>query len=67
MNMSLARTDPRSSDGFELALLVAQICCRTGRPAATRKIKKRVLAIRLEIGGALSPKVSLDLRAAEWP
>jgi hypothetical protein len=31
------------------------------------KIKKRVLAIRLEIGGALSPKVSLDLRAAEWP
>src|SRR4029079_11332529 len=32
-----------------------------------RKIKKRVLATRFEIGGALSSKINLDLRTSEWP
>src|SRR6185369_13513353 len=32
-----------------------------------RKIKKRVLTTCFEIGGALSPKINLDLRTAEWP
>src|SRR5262249_13309363 len=31
------------------------------------KIKKGLLAIRLEIGGAPPPKIYLDLRTAEWP
>src|SRR5690349_13113975 len=31
------------------------------------KIKKSILPIRIEIGGTLSSKVSLDLRAAEGP
>src|SRR5262245_24179390 len=31
------------------------------------KIEKSILAVRFEIGRALSSKVNLDLRAAEWP
>ena len=36
-----AQTDPRASDGCELVVLFAQICCRAGRPAAILQNQKR--------------------------